>query len=521
MFLKKAPLHSFFFAIYPILQLLAFNIMETRLSDVYRSLLVSLGIALILILVLQLVLRSWQRAGLISTCILLFFYSYGQIYDYFRQEQLLGSTFRHRYYFPLFLIIMGSVIWFLVRKIKNPLPINQILNLISALMLIFPIQQIATRADFTHEQENRRLKIASLGQSLQPDLSKPLPDVYVFLVDTYLREDYLLTDFGYDNSKFLDQLRSLGFYIAECSRGNYNGTRGAVTTLLNSEYISTLVGNLAALGYNPDKTLWTLIPNSIVRSKLELLGYKIIAFDNPDFPWLLLSDADVFYSNPRPLSTTTFEDLLLQTTAVRSFRSLVELVDPTGRTFPKKTPSPYQRRFQNDMDTFQWLRDAIKINGPKFLYVHLLPLHAPFTHAEDCSLLMDPNYYSLENYKPINEAYFNKGYLSSLKCTNDQIVQIISLILEGSETPPVIVIMGDHGFEGKTNATSILNAYYLPDNGSGKLYPTISPVNSFRLIFNRYFGTHYPLLQDNTYPNGDEQNPIPDPSPACIEAGRD
>jgi hypothetical protein len=41
----------------------------------------------------------------------------------------------------------------------------------------------------------------------------------------------------------------------------------------------------------------------------------------------------------------------------------------------------------------------------------------------------------------------------------------------------------------------ILNAYYFP-GGNDDLYPTITPVNTFRLIFNKYFDQDYPLLED-------------------------
>ena len=37
-----------------------------------------------------------------------------------------------------------------------------------------------------------------------------------------------------------------------------------------------------------------------------------------------------------------------------------------------------------------------------------------------------------------------------------------------------------------------------------QLYPTISPVNTFRVLFNTYFGTNYPLLEDVSY-----KSPIP------------
>ena len=44
----------------------------------------------------------------------------------------------------------------------------------------------------------------------------------------------------------------------------------------------------------------------------------------------------------------------------------------------------------------------------------------------------------------------------------------------------------------------ILNAYHLP-GGADELYDSISPVNSFRIIFNTYFDAKLPLLQDKHY----------------------
>ena len=42
----------------------------------------------------------------------------------------------------------------------------------------------------------------------------------------------------------------------------------------------------------------------------------------------------------------------------------------------------------------------------------------------------------------------------------------------------------------------ILNAYYLPADGEQLLYESISPVNTFRFVFNQYFDAGFPLLDD-------------------------
>ena len=53
----------------------------------------------------------------------------------------------------------------------------------------------------------------------------------------------------------------------------------------------------------------------------------------------------------------------------------------------------------------------------------------------------------------------------------------------------------------------IFNAYRLPPDGNKLLYDSITPVNSFRLIFNYYFGTDYELLSDRSYRSGGYEDP--------------
>ena len=45
----------------------------------------------------------------------------------------------------------------------------------------------------------------------------------------------------------------------------------------------------------------------------------------------------------------------------------------------------------------------------------------------------------------------------------------------------------------------ILNAYYLPEGGGEEIYSEISPVNTFRVVLNMYFGGNLPLLEDRSY----------------------
>jgi hypothetical protein len=61
--------------------------------------------------------------------------------------------------------------------------------------------------------------------------------------------------------------------------------------------------------------------------------------------------------------------------------------------------------------------------------------------------------------------------------------------------------MGDHGpptgrYATREDRMKILNGYYVDKQTGADLYDSITPVNSFRIIFNDYFGESFPLLDD-------------------------
>ena len=114
------------------------------------------------------------------------------------------------------------------------------------------------------------------------------------------------------------------------------------------------------------------------------------------------------------------------------------------------------------------------------------------------------------------------GYRAHLNFLNKRITATLDTILAASERPPVIIIQGDHGPGSRLDFTSvegtdlkerfgILNACYFPEGADEHLYDSISPVNTFRLVLNRYFGTQLQLLEDRSYftPDQDPYRFIP------------
>ena len=99
-------------------------------------------------------------------------------------------------------------------------------------------------------------------------------------------------------------------------------------------------------------------------------------------------------------------------------------------------------------------------------------------------------------------------YLDQVIFLNKKIMELVEKLLIRSSHPPIIILQGDHGpkFKGAIDtdyAYQILNASYLPGLERSPFYETITPVNTFRVLFNEYFGAQYPLLED--------QAALPDP----------
>jgi len=116
--------------------------------------------------------------------------------------------------------------------------------------------------------------------------------------------------------------------------------------------------------------------------------------------------------------------------------------------------------------------------------------------------------FSMDEWGPAQKEY----YLNQLIYVNTEVKRLVNEILSGSETPPVIILQADHGprntfIEGRyptddmfREGMRILNALYIPCEGSSDLlYESMTPVNTFRVIFNSCFGMDYELLDDMSY----------------------
>jgi hypothetical protein len=268
--------------------------------------------------------------------------------------------------------------------------------------------------------------------------------------------------------------------------------------------------------------------------QLKSVGYKTVAFQE-DAPLVEFDNSDVLIGSDHPTIGSQylypFESIYMNSTAA----ILLNALDPKGKIEQVLLGNPLSQNTASSVDLSVLSgvnRDSVKahvistlfildhlpevpaIAGPKFTYAHIFVPHIPFVFDPNGQLVSDPGFYSAGQDQPVNDSYQKQGYINQIQFIDKAIIPILHTIISKSKKPPIIVLLGDHGLAGNNRYTDLL-AYYLP-NGSGKLYPSISPVNSFRLIFDEYFGANYPLLPDLTY-IGDTWALTSDPFPDCAK----
>jgi len=478
--IRHIPFYPFFFIAYPVLALVGFNINEVEPAVLWRPLLVLLVSALLLLAGLRLLTRDWQRAALLLALFILLFFSYGHAYLYLKKIEMAGFILgRHRQMLPLWLGLGTLAVWWGLRKLRHPQTLTPVLNLVSIFLLLYPTFQISSYSIRRQAAQKDALQAAQVkGASLPLGYA---PDIYYIILDAYGRADLLQEMFGYDNTPFLEALETRGFYVAECSQSNYGQTMLSLTSSLNADYLDALTSSLT-----PDEDtrapLRALGQYNNARKFLASQGYNIVSFAT-NFPVSEWKDAS-YYLSPPPRGMSDFEIMLAQTSAWRAAMDMV--------AEPPEQKSADWYRLRTLFALEQMETTVPEIPGPKFVFLHLVIPHHPFVFGPNGEELD-----SIESGVPKFEEYKVK-YPDQVTYINARITAIVDLILQSSPHPPVIVIQGDHGpapFDVIERRMRILNAYYFPDGHKG-LYPTISPANTFRLIFNKYFGQNYPMLED-------------------------
>ena len=497
-------LHPFLAAIYPALALLGNNINQIRPGNAFRSLALALVAIVLLLILYRFILRDWHRAGMLCSLTAILFFSYGHVYQVIRNSFPFGIALaRHRWLIPLLVTIWLFGLWIVAKRVQKPRSITRGLNILLLFLLIVPTFQLVEfgiRSSRAWSEPAPELKFSSI----QPKELDFLPDIYYIILDGYGRQDMLAEYYGYDNSAFLQWLSEAGFVVAQKSQSNYAQTELSLASSLNMDYLQSLRDD-----FREDSTdrsmLWPMISGSAFRRVLEGIGYQIVAFET-GFNWTQVEDADFYITRNTGVigefyafgQMNAFEALLFQNSA---FLIMTDAAIVLPKIFTPDFQAPLRDHRERILFVLDKLNETPTIKSPKFTFVHLVVPHAPFVFAPDDDVIL-PKFFTLADTEELkDDVSYIAGYINQVEFINHEMQSVLSTILADSTMPPIIILQGDHG-PGRFSASgrmAILNAYYLPDRPNSLIFEKISPVNTFRIVLNEYFGADYALLEDISY----------------------
>ncbi|HEY3210540.1 MAG TPA: sulfatase-like hydrolase/transferase [Actinomycetota bacterium] len=467
------------------------------LHDALPPMVVSVAGAGVVLLIAAFLLRGdFLKGGLAAAVVVFMLFSYGPLSTVVRDWKLGSSRVLPAPVIVVIFLALGAIA---IRAVTRASPqraagLTRGLNFVTAGLVAINALSIATfqiRDDGIGADTSGVLSAAATGST-----PAGKPDIYFIVLDDYGGERAMKELLGYDNRPFLDALERRGFYVPAHPTTNYPQTTLYLASTLNLEYVHRLVKPGSPITY---QKLKPLITDDLVPKFLKSKGYRYIHIGS----WVRSTA-----SNPQADVNITLGDGLSDFS-----NALLEQAELQSTL--KRLGYPAWSRQQYDRALFQFdqLARSRGLRGPKFVFGHIIVPHWPYVFDEN-GQFSDTRIPMSAIKAPLAEVSRDsrERYIEQLEFANQKTLALIDSLLAGPpESRPVIVLQSDEGFFTwlLSPATAndldlqqhfnILSAYYFPRLQRTGLYPRITPVNTFRLLFNNYFEAKLPLLPDRNY----------------------
>ena len=496
---KPYIIHPFLFALFPVLFLYAYNLEEALpLKVIVLPAIVTTLLVFPLLFCLGFAVKDKRKAGVIVSFLLLIIFSYGHVSGFIRNDLAVCGyiSCNDRYFMWYCLLSFAAGVYLVLRLRSDMRIITNVLNIISASLIIISIINIGAFniAIAKYHQYDSSAK-TSITDAVEPATAGSLRDIYYIILDRYTNADILKEIYGYDNTEFINGLTAKGFYVASQSRSNYMSTAPSLASSLNMEYINYLSDEIGTS--SKDRSMiFSMMQDYKVWRFLKSKGYRFIHMGDYYQQTVSNQYADL---NINYFKLSRFNKLLFDNTILYPFTVKFGIYDER------------KEHWERTLYKLEKLKDIPRMNEPTFVFAHMLVPHTPFVFDRNGNFLQE---------EIVESRTRNNNYLEQLIFINRKIEEVIDSILSAPGKAPIIIIQADEGsyptryvreekkYDVKKATTmeirqklSILNAYFLPGVDNKILYPSITPVNSFRIVFNLYFNAGLELLSDESYLN--------------------
>jgi hypothetical protein len=486
---------TFYFALAPFVH----NLGQVGPLDFLQGFAIIAIVAILLLGLARLFSPDFDRVSLIAIAALVYFFSHRECRMIVASLQdSLGIEWVYEKYFAAVYLLLAAVPFLLFSRWPRDLrSTSAIISAVVGALLVLPVWSYVNYQFQGQKVEHHAADILDRPEFVaNPQTAQMTPDVIFMVFDRYANSHVLREQYAFDNEPFLQALEKRNFFVARDSRSNYLRTAHSLAATLNSNYINDLTETIGPKSHDY-QPLFARIQSFTAAKFLQRRGYRFYHFGSYWGPTGQISIAD------KNVNISTLPDFL----TILFDRSFLGLLD---RTYPFFYAG---RRAQCERVPYKFeaLRKRLMADGPPiFAFAHFLVPHTPYVFDADgnCS----------ENY--IEQP---TSYLEQLQYANKEILALLDDIRVRARRPTVVVIQADEGpypreymlnwekFDWTKASekqlrkkTAILNAVFFSDGDYQSVSSTMTPVNIFRIIFNKYFGTQLPILPDRTYVHRDE-----------------
>jgi hypothetical protein len=439
--------------------------------------------AVILYIISWLFLRNREKSSIFTFLLLAYYFFFGPVHDWLKNIFPGSIIIKYIFILPATLVFFIAVLIFLKKRKKTFFIITRYLNLLFLLLILIDAGLLLSGILSPPKNYNTSSGDFSACNNC------PKPDIYLILADEYAGEQELAELFNFDNSRFYNELKKRGFYTVEKSISNYNFTHFSMASMLNMEFLNNI--NRKNSNVDDMNQSFKTIKDSKLFKFLTAQGYKIYNYSVFDF------HGQPSIARPTLLPIKT-KPLISQTFLYRMQRDLwYHLV--TDLKIKSVIDKSLMADNSNNNKLYNRTLEAARNKDvqPKFVYTHLVLPHYPYYNNSD-GRLRPPD--SLTRELILNP----DAYIEYLRFANTRLLQLIDSIKYISSTPPVILLMSDHGcresikgIEEKYQFMN-LNSVYFPDSNYTGFYKGMSMINQFRVILNNRFRQNLPMRKDST-----------------------
>lgn len=488
--MSRFPLHPLLLGSFPVLFLWSQNASEVHRGEVLPILaVVALGVVVLAVAV-ALILRDARRGALAASVSAVVLLSYGHIAADLPPWLGIG----------LAVVLVVAATLFAVRASGTHLAgATRGANVIGIVLVATTLVPLTGGALASAPAS------AELGDGVEIQRPDEPPDIFYIVPDRYARGDSLREIFDHDNRDFASELESLGFDVLDQSLANYPKTAHSLATSLNLGYLEELERTIPASRGGDWGPVYALLRDHRLGEALTSIGYDYLHLGTWWSPTSTSGHATHVLTRDR---SSEFRQVFESTTAWPALRSLFGEEGPLTRRDAHRVFGEHQ------LDTLEELA-AQRGPAPRFVFAHLALPHEPYVFDADGSVVLE----GVEKSRTRED-----NYVRQLTYLNERLLTIVERIVE--HNPDAIVVLqadeGPHPVQRLRQGPPfrwldasvaelgeklrILNAVRLPGVSDAELAEDLTPVNTFRLVLDRYFGADLAPLDDRAYVFPDEDH---------------